>query len=258
MKLNLDKFNVRQVDFIDEYLTYDLDHLGEIAQRIKDEKLGIHWAANNTRVDSKADYEFFRFLKSTGCFRVTFGVESGDDTVLHKIGKGITTEEVKRSVDMATRAGLFVAAFFIIGHHADTPETMQKTIDFAKTLPLDACQFAISTPYPGTPLYTLLDRKGQMLISKSTLDYPKTLRNWEEYKGFEYVNFYTEILSPEIVMTYYKKAYKEVNFSAAHLWKHVKKFIRTRGQYWFLYYTGASQMFLRFLNGRIPGMNKKL
>lgn len=257
IKLSRHKFNVRQFDFIDEYLTYDLDHIGEVAQRMKDAKLGIHWAANNTRADSKADYEFFRFLKSTGCFRVSFGVESGNDTVLHKIGKGITTGEVRRTIDMANKAGLFVAAFFILGHHADTPETMQDTIDFAKSLPVDACQFAINTPFPGTPSYTLLERKGQIINGRTPVDgYPKTSRNWEEFKGFEYVNFFTENLQPDVVMEHYKRGYKEVNFSAAHLWKHLKKFVRTRGRYWYFYYTAGNQMVARFFNGRIFG--KKL
>jgi radical SAM superfamily enzyme YgiQ (UPF0313 family) len=43
--------------------------------------------------------------------------------------------------------------YFIIGLPTETEETIQQTIKFAKSLPLDIALFHVAAPYPGTPFF---------------------------------------------------------------------------------------------------------
>ena len=54
--------------------------------------------------------------------------------------------------------------FFMIGHPFDTVETMRKTIDFAIRLDPTYAQFTMSTPLPGTALWTWVKKHGRSLI----------------------------------------------------------------------------------------------
>jgi radical SAM superfamily enzyme YgiQ (UPF0313 family) len=127
------------------------------------------------------DDELLRLLYAAGCRSVQYGAESGDDTVLAQVHKGITTAQIETAVLAAHRAGLGVACSFVIGHPFDTRETVRKTIAFARHLihdigdsdggPSVRAKFAILTPLPGTPVYDRADDWGIKILT----------RNWDRY-----------------------------------------------------------------------------
>jgi len=53
-------------------------------------------------------------------------------------------------VRMTQKIGIDVRCSFMFGNQYETPETMQRTICFAKDLRPDFASFNIATPYPGT------------------------------------------------------------------------------------------------------------
>jgi radical SAM superfamily enzyme YgiQ (UPF0313 family) len=63
-------------------------------------------------------------------------------------------------VKWSNELGIWTGGFFIIGLPGEKPETVRKSIDFAKELDLDFASFFIATPYPGTPLYELAVNEG--------------------------------------------------------------------------------------------------
>jgi hypothetical protein len=48
----------------------------------------------------------------------------------------------------------------MLGHPTDTAETIDKTIEFTKSLPFDDIVVAITTPIAGTELYSIANRYG--------------------------------------------------------------------------------------------------
>jgi radical SAM superfamily enzyme YgiQ (UPF0313 family) len=49
--------------------------------------------------------------------------------------------------------GIKTHATITFGLEGDTPATMQETLDYACTLPVDSIQFSVTTPFPGTEHY---------------------------------------------------------------------------------------------------------
>jgi anaerobic magnesium-protoporphyrin IX monomethyl ester cyclase len=92
-------------------------------------------------------------MKQAGCRRVYFGLESGSDEVLKLMNKHTTTEAAGLTVRRFSEKGIQTAGFFMIGYPGETYETIETTLQWALSLPLDEISFTIPVPLPGTRLY---------------------------------------------------------------------------------------------------------
>jgi radical SAM superfamily enzyme YgiQ (UPF0313 family) len=111
----------------------------------------IFWNVRS-RVDT-IDEEILDALKEAGCYRIFYGIESSDSTVLAKLNKGINLSHVERIIRYTDKIGISGFGYFLVGAPGDTRDTIQGTIDFAKKLPLDFAIFNCLTPFPMTELY---------------------------------------------------------------------------------------------------------
>jgi anaerobic magnesium-protoporphyrin IX monomethyl ester cyclase len=93
-------------------------------------------------------------MKTAGCTRIFFGIESGNEAMLELMNKKITVQEARRAVEAAHGAGLEVGAFFILCYPGDTDDTVLQMLHFATSLPLDYLGLSMPYPLPGTELYT--------------------------------------------------------------------------------------------------------
>lgn len=95
-------------------------------------------------------------LADTGCDWASFGIESGNDGILKKSNKGMTTKQNYKAVKLMGDRGIKTKGFFIIGLPGETEQTARQTIDFSKQLRdvgLTTADFYFLTPFPGTPIW---------------------------------------------------------------------------------------------------------
>ena len=140
-------------------------------------------------------------MAKAGCHHVQIGAESGDNEILKKIGKNVTTDTIERAVRIFLKHGITVVCSFILGHPDDTAETCEKTIRFGKYLKTisggyTSCKFAILTPLPGTPVYERKDDLGIKLLTE----------NWDNYTFFDTV-METKNLNRRQLQNLYMKAW---------------------------------------------------
>ena len=117
--------------------------------------------------------DFAQLLAKAGCITVGFGMETGDEDQLLKIGKGLTQEIILKATRDCKAVGITVRGFFIIGHEDETWQSAMTTIRFAAALNLDIPIFGIMVPYPGTRVWDLA-LKGQG-------GYKKLSPTWKDY-----------------------------------------------------------------------------
>jgi radical SAM superfamily enzyme YgiQ (UPF0313 family) len=139
------KHGLRNIALHADTATLNKEWMYEFCNRIPS---GTRWICNS-RVDT-VDPCLLDAMKKAGCWMICYGIESGDDEVLAKNKKGATCEQAKRAVRWTKEAGIKVWGYFMLGLYGDTFESMQRTIRFAKSLPIDIANFAVSAPYPGT------------------------------------------------------------------------------------------------------------
>jgi len=108
------------------------------------------------QVSARADTVSLSTLKKmreAGIRWVCFGVESGNQSILNRMKKNITIEQIQDAFKKANEAGLYVVGNYMIGHIGETYETAMDTIKLACKLKQDYAAFAICIPFPGTELY---------------------------------------------------------------------------------------------------------
>jgi anaerobic magnesium-protoporphyrin IX monomethyl ester cyclase len=145
------RFGYRNFYFIDDLFTFNPERVSRFCETIIAEKIDIGWQCL-ARVD-RVDYELLRLMKAAGCFKVHFGIESGDQEILKRIRKHTTLDRIRTAVFAARRSGIQTKGYFMLGLPGDTRISMMKTIRFAESLQLDETMFSITTPLPGAELW---------------------------------------------------------------------------------------------------------
>jgi radical SAM superfamily enzyme YgiQ (UPF0313 family) len=92
-------------------------------------------------------------MHEAGCRFLGYGIESGDQELLDKMGKGTTLKQILDSFNTCKRLGIKTEANFILGHIGETENTLRKTVKFARKLKADYANFAIMVPFPGTEIF---------------------------------------------------------------------------------------------------------
>lgn len=189
----------------------------EICQEILRRKLDISWTCLG-RVNF-VNKEMLAWMKKAGCWQISFGIESGDDEVLKKIKKSQTTEMVRSTLKLCQKVGMGSRGFFMLGLPGDTEETMKKTIDFAKSLPLDVVGFYPTIPFPNTELTKMAQKTGE--LKTAYYDY----YHYDQFKmNLPSQLFYVpQGLTEEIIRRYVKKAYHEFYIRPKYLFKQLLK-----------------------------------
>lgn len=147
------KFGYKEIFLYDDTFNIDLERAEAICDEIINRNLKISWKAQ-ARV-YPLTLKLLKKMKKAGCWRVYFGVESGNNEILKQTKKGITLEQVETAFKLCKEAKLQTAAYFMIGNLGETKETIQDTINFAKKIDPDAAIFSITTLFPGTELFKL-------------------------------------------------------------------------------------------------------
>ncbi len=153
----IDRYGVRDFYFVDDLFTLDARRLAALTEQLIDSKLDVRWQCL-ARVD-RVNEEILHQMYAAGCRRIHYGIESGNEQILKRIGKGFTLEQVRRAVRWTGEAGIQTKGYFMMGLPGDTEETMKQTVDLAVSLDLDEAMFSVTTPFPGTRLWDELVRK---------------------------------------------------------------------------------------------------
>lgn len=163
----------RSVYFDDDTMNIDRRRMAELAGEIKRRALNVPWAMM-ARADLMEE-DILKHLFSAGLAAVKYGVESADQQLVDRINKKLDLKKLERMVRFTKSLGIKTHLTFTFGLPGETQETIQKTIEFAKTLDPDTVQFSITTAFPGTQYYKELETRGH-IVSTDLKDYDGNTR----------------------------------------------------------------------------------
>ncbi len=165
-------YGFQQVNIVDDTFTVNHPHARQVCEELLRRNLNINWSAF-ARVDNMTD-ELAVLMKRAGCNMVLFGVESADEGILKTIRKGLTPDDVRNGVRIATAAGIQVYCSFIIGLPGESPDTIQKAISFTDEINRKygaEYGYHMLSPLPGTDLYEKAADYGLRILSHDWADY---------------------------------------------------------------------------------------
>ncbi len=142
----------KYVAFVDDNFLSNKNKSHELFDKIINVKLNMKFIITAARVDS-ADEDLFRKMKQAGVTHIQYGLESGNQDVLEFYNKKTTLEKIQYAVNLSHKLGFFNMGSFILGAPFETKDHFKKTIDFAKTLPLDSVSFVPLKYMAGSELW---------------------------------------------------------------------------------------------------------
>lgn len=145
----INRWGIRRVLFYDDTLTINRKRAMELFEKLA--PLKIEWECNS-RVNT-IDEEMLKVMRQAGCYKVKFGIESGNDRVLKSIDKEASVEESIEAIRLTKAAGITASAYFLYGLPEDDWYSMYDTLSFLYNVNPDSTQLAFAVPFPNTPLY---------------------------------------------------------------------------------------------------------
>lgn len=159
---DVERFGVRQIGFMDPIFPLGRKHAISFSREMI--RRGLHekvvWLSE-LRTDS-VDREALVWMKRSGCRRLVFGIESGDDALLKSVKKKNTADRSRQTIAWCRELGITTVGLFMIGLPGESPEQTRATIDYACSLELDFAKFAITVPFPGSELYVDMVKSGKL------------------------------------------------------------------------------------------------
>lgn len=215
IKLLKEKYNVNFIEILDDNFALIEERAKKICELMIKENLNIKWTVPEgfIRAD-KVSQDLLRLAKQAGCVDFWFAMESGSQRVLDNIiNKKTSIEQIKETAQIAKKEGFETGAFICIGNFGETEEEILASINLARSLDIDKCQFTIVTPYPGSKLYDELHTKNKLLIT-----------DWDKYSPYENKAFfeYPE-MTKEKIEYMYQLAFKKFYFRPSYVLKTLKR-----------------------------------
>jgi len=181
--------------------------------------LGIQWSVA-TDISMAEDDEFLDLATKSGLNYVLIGLETPSQEALTGNGKGfVKVEEIKKRVKKLHDHGIIVDSAMMFGFDEHDKSIFKRSLDFALDVGIDICEPVIQIPFPGTKLYTNMEKEGRILTKDWSL-YDGTnvvyqLKGMSEedlYEGIEY--FYDSFNS---IINTTKRKFKQMSYLGSNI-----------------------------------------
>jgi radical SAM superfamily enzyme YgiQ (UPF0313 family) len=153
-------YGVREFAFLDDSAGVDKKRLAAICDEIIRRGLDIKWSTPNGIAHWMLTTELLDKMKASGCYRITFGIESGNPETRKFLGKPFPLDQAKQLIQHANRIGMWTNCTNILGFPYETLDSIRDTIAFAKTCGTDFACFYLLMPQPASDVYQFFKKEG--------------------------------------------------------------------------------------------------
>ncbi|MCR5663128.1 MAG: B12-binding domain-containing radical SAM protein [bacterium] len=147
------EMGIGEVLFVDDIFNVPQKRVTEISKEILRRGVKMPWGFKGTI--AATTYEMLEIAKEAGCIKGHFGVESGTEESLASLGKSFMKLEKARQVfKWCKELDMIGCAYIMIGTPAEkNRDDIMRTVDFVYQLDPAYVVYAITSPYPDTPLW---------------------------------------------------------------------------------------------------------
>lgn len=187
-------FDSREFFFMDDNIVGRPRYAKELFQRLI--PLKVTWGSQAS-ITMVKDPELLKLYAESGGKYAFIGFESLSQKNLEHMRKGWNSaKDYKEAIKKIHDAGINIVGSFVFGLDEDAPSVFKTTFDFIMEAKIDAAQFHILTPFPGTVTYGVLEKEGRIVD-----------RDWAKYHTGEVV-FRPAGMTPEELQNGYYWIFK--------------------------------------------------
>ncbi len=205
---------LKEIFFDDDTFTADPPRARKIGELMR--PLGLCWSTNSR---ANVDRDTLKVLKDGGLRLFVIGYESGSDTILKNIKKGVSTERARRFTRDCHDIGILIHGTFIVGLPGETLQTIEESIRFAREMNPETLQVSLASPYPGTEFFRYVQDEGFLVDSV-----------YNDESGYQRCTVTYPNLSSEEIFDAVERFYRQYYFRPSYIFKSVKKMVKDRGE----------------------------
>jgi len=133
----------------------------KIIESLIHENYDLDISIMGVRLDA-VDEELLKKMKRAGVTSIFLGLESGNQDVLDFYNKGITLNQMEKTIRLIRKFGLNTIGNFIVGAPIETNKHLEKTYGFAKRIPLNTVTFTPFRYLKGSELWKETFEEGKI------------------------------------------------------------------------------------------------
>jgi len=158
IEYNIKHYGIDEFHFLDDNVSVDKKRWEGILDEILRRGVRIKWAT--PMAYWTIDERILDKMKEAGCYRLSFGIESGDIETRKFIGKTFPLKRATEIIKYANKIGLWTITTNIIGFPYETDDQIQNTIDYAKDCGTDFACFFNLIPHASSRVYPYFIKEG--------------------------------------------------------------------------------------------------
>lgn len=144
--------DVEHIWFADDIFGLKPGFLENLVKALKQLNLSVPFKIQS-RADLLLNNNALELLKEAGCSEIWIGAESGSQTILDAMDKGISIAQIESARKKAKQYGIKLAFFMQFGYTGESMADINKSILLLDRLMPDDIGVSVSYPLPGTVFY---------------------------------------------------------------------------------------------------------
>lgn len=197
----IEKDKLKTILFVDDNMVSDRENLKLFLKELI--PLKVKWASQSS-IEMTNDRELMELMAKSGCIGHLIGFESIDVNTLKWFNKGVNLrnfDNYAKALEVLRDYGLQTWASFMIGNDFDTPESIERTVEYAIKSKFTLAFFHVLMPYPGTQIYEQFRSEDRLLFEDK----------WWSHPDFRYndATFKPKLMTPEQLKLSAVKANKD-------------------------------------------------
>lgn len=149
-----DRYGVQEVQFLDDNFYVSKPRVKALLKTIAEEFPDMVFGVPGGTEVNALDEEVIDLMAAANFHKTLLAIEAGDPELQKAlVDKHVNLSRVPYIVDYLKAHKIETRALFMIGFPDETRQSIEKTIQLARSLDVDDFYISIVTPLPGTPLY---------------------------------------------------------------------------------------------------------
>lgn len=159
MELLYKKYGVQVVVIQDDNFNVDPSRVKRFCELKEKKNIPIKWVSLGRAVDWVNCEGILPLMKKTGLFMGVFGIEVTTPEELKKIAKGITIEQIKKTIEILRRHDIAIVADIMMGFDYDDERIVKQRYEFTDQVDPDILWIGYVTPAPNSPMWRIALKK---------------------------------------------------------------------------------------------------
>ena len=206
-----ERFGICHINFYDDQFTFRRQRVEDFCNLMIANPLGMTF---NCAVRAEhIDAELLTLMKSAGCWMVSLGIETGDENLLAQHRQNADLNMLADKIRLIKKCGIRTKGLLMMGLPGETEKSIQLSMDYVFSLPIDDFNLAKFTPFPGSPIYEKIHTVGNFdedwpkmdCMSFQFVPYGMTRERMEELFNHFYKSHFQR---PKVLLSYVTMLWK--------------------------------------------------